>query len=127
MNKRPSNTASQSAPTQGYSSTNQLPLFSNADCPTVGKFQGTNNPRLLRIIDALTASSISRERLDSVAGCSNGPEHISQLRLRGLEIPCENMPCIDRDGRPSHFGLYRLTDNDRLLIEAWKAEVANGG
>ncbi len=30
-----------------------------------------------------------REELDRIAGSSNGPETISSLRSRGLEIPCE--------------------------------------
>ena len=60
----------------------------NAEQGTAGQgkreFTGTDNPRHLRALTALLRRPVSREQLDSIAGCSNGPALISDLRDRGL-------------------------------------------
>lgn len=65
------------------------------------KFSGTDNPRFLRAIHALLVRPIPREQLDRVAGCSNGPALIAELRDLGLGkdgLPCTMVPDRDRDG-----------------------------
>lgn len=90
-------------------------------------FLGTNNPRHLRAIHALWVSPQPRESIDSRAGCSNGPELIAELRRRGLTIPCQRTPCVDRDGFIVERGIYYLTSRDKRLIRFWKAQRQNGG
>lgn len=91
-----------------------------------GKFTGTDNPRHLRAIAALMRRPISREELDSVAGCSNGPELIAELRRRGLDkddcLPCDRIKFIDRDGNICRPGVYSLTEKGRRLIHTWMAQ-----
>ena len=58
-NARPTN-GKTSAPKQG-------------DPKSTAAFLGTNNPRHLRVIQAVTVRPMPREELDRVAGCSNGP------------------------------------------------------
>lgn len=82
-------------------------------------FLGTENPRHLRVIMALLVSPRPREAVDRVAGCSNGPALISDIRDLGVEIPCSKTPCIDRDGFEVKRGIYHLTDHDKRLIRAW--------
>lgn len=89
---------------------------------TVKGFQGTDNPRHLRVLQAMLTRPIPRETLDKVAGCSNGPELIAELRRRGLEIPCERIHFIDRDGKPCRPGVYSLLSTDRALIYRWMAQ-----
>lgn len=60
------------------------------------KFIGTDNPRHLRVLQALLVRPMPREQLGKVAGCSNGPDLIAELRRRGLEVPCERIKFIDR-------------------------------
>lgn len=104
----------------------QADLFEH-DSP-VGKFKGTNNPRHLRVIDALLFRAISREELDKIAGCSNVPELIAELKRRGLELPCSRFEIVDRDGRRCRPGRYCLTDNDRKLLRNWREiSVAQNG
>jgi hypothetical protein len=90
------------------------------------KFTGTENPRHLRAIAALMSRPISREELDSIAGCSNGPELVAELRRRGLDkddcLPCERIKFIDRDGNICRPGVYSLTEKGRRLIYAWMAQ-----
>lgn len=86
---------------------------------TTGKFAGTDNPRHLRAIPALLTRSQRREHLDSVAGCSNSPELVAELRRRGLDVPCDRVPDFDRDGKPIRRGVYYLTKSDRRKIYAW--------
>jgi hypothetical protein len=62
-------------------------------------FAGTDNPRHLRIINALQVRPRPREDVDRISGASNGPELVAELRRRGLDIPCNRTPCIDKDGR----------------------------
>ncbi|MBI3284499.1 MAG: hypothetical protein HYZ65_06565 [Burkholderiales bacterium] len=84
------------------------------------KFTGTDNPRHLRVIHALLIRTRKREEIDRIAGASNGPELIAELRRRGLHIPCVNTPAIDRDGRPIKYGAYSLTEDDRRKIKIWQ-------
>lgn len=79
----------------------------------------TDNPRHLRAIRLLMIRPVKREELDKVAGCSNGPELVAELRRRGLEIPCTRVLCLDRDGRECRPGIYHLTDKDRRIIAKW--------
>lgn len=95
--------------------------------PSKRKFAGTDNPRHLRLIYAVLVRSRRREDVDSIAGCSNGPELVADLRRRGLELPCERIQFIDRDGRPCRPGVYSLTAKDRRLIHAWLAKRGKGG
>lgn len=86
-----------------------------------GKFNGTENPRHLRALAALLRRPMPREHLDREAGCSNGPDLVCELRNRGLSIPCDRAPVIDRDGRQVQRGIYRLTTTDRRKVHHWLA------
>ena len=68
-----------------------------------------------------------RESLDRVAGASNGPELVAELRRRGLEVPCERIRFIDRDGYLCRPGVYSFTAADRRKFYAWLAKSRNGG
>ena len=83
------------------------------------QFTGTDNPRHLRAIRLLMIHPVKREELDNVAGCSNGPELVAELRRRGLEIPCTRIARLDRDGRECRPGIYHLTDKDRRILAKW--------
>lgn len=83
------------------------------------KFFGTENPRHMRVILALLKRSMRREDVDRIAGCSNGPDLVSELRHRGLEIPCTRIDAFDRDGRPCRPGVYSLTSTDRRKVYGW--------
>lgn len=85
------------------------------------KFLGTENPRHLRALSVLLKRPVSRENLDSIAGCSNGPELVAELRRRGLwdDLLCERIAFIDRDGRPCRPGTYFLTAKGRRLVLNW--------
>ena len=87
----------------------------------IGKFSGTENPRHLRALAALLRRPMPREHLDREAGCSNGPDLIAELRHRGLSLPCDRAPIIDRDGRDVQRGIYRLTSTDRRKLHRWLA------
>ncbi|CAH1903702.1 hypothetical protein NTGHW29_140077 [Candidatus Nitrotoga sp. HW29] len=87
--------------------------------PPNTKFTGTDNPRHLRAIQALMTRPQRREHLDMIAGCSNTPELIAELRRRGLHVPCERVPDIDRDGRTIKRGVYHFVESDRRKVNAW--------
>ena len=63
------------------------PNNGNPSAPDKRKFNGTENPRHLRVIMALLVSPRTRETIDRVAGASNGPELMAELRRRGLDAP----------------------------------------
>lgn len=63
----------------------------SANSNTQNKFTGTDNPRHFRAIHALLTRPQRREHLDAVAGCSNSPELVAELRRRGLDVPCERV------------------------------------
>jgi hypothetical protein len=85
----------------------------------VRQFAGTDNPRHLRVIHALMFRPRKREEIDSIAGASNGPELIAELRRRGMRVHCRRTPGIDRDGYPVKFGIYELDDDDRRAVNVW--------
>ena len=83
------------------------------------KFIGTDNPRHLRVIHALLIRPRKREEIDRIAGASNGPELMAELRRRGLSKKARLAPGIDRDGYAIKFGVYEFDDEDRRKLNAW--------
>lgn len=90
------------------------------DAGKQSQFTGTTNRRHLRVIVALTHRMRTREEVDRIAGASNGPEVIAELRRRGLDLPCTRVPCIDRDGFEVKRGIYSLSSADLARIRAWR-------
>lgn len=86
---------------------------------STAQFSGTDNPRHLRVIHSLMLRARKREEIDHIAGASNGPELIAELRRRGLRAACQRTPGVDRDGKPVKFGIYYLDDADRRAVNAW--------
>lgn len=86
---------------------------------TKAKPFNTKNPRHLRLLAALLVSPRPREHLDAIAGCSNAPDEVMQLRRKGLEIPCQRVKRIDIDGFVCLPGIYSLTPKDRATISAF--------
>ncbi len=97
------------------------PTKAESSAPNKRKFTGTDNPRQLRAITVLLRRPVPRHQLDSVAGCTNSPELVAELRRKGLELPCERIKFIDRDGYPCRPGVYSLTSADRRMVRAWLA------
>ncbi len=97
-----------------------------SSAPNRPKFNGTDNPRQLRALSVLLRRPVPREQLDSLAGASNSPELVAELRRRGLDVPCERIRFIDRDGKPCRPGVYSLTTKDRRMIYAWLARMRKG-
>ncbi len=93
----------------------------NTDSIRAARFTGTDNPRHLRTIQALMTRPITREHIDQIAGCSNGPELIAELRRRGLEVPCARTKKKDRDLFDCWPGVYHFTQADRRRVLAWLA------
>ena len=81
-----------------------------------GQFQGTDNPRALRLLRALLKQPLTRESADTVTGASNGPEEVRKLRERGLELPCYRLGVHDRDNCWVYRGLYALSHRDRPQV-----------
>ena len=94
---------------------------------TPAVFTGTDNPRHLRVIQALMTRPLPREQLDDVAGCSNGPELVAELRRRGLELECTRTKKKDRDLFDCWPGVYHFTQQDRRRVIQWLAKRKAGG
>ena len=103
------------------------PSKENPSAPIKREFTGTDNPRHLRAITALLRRPLPRENLDTVAGCSNGPELVAELRRRGLDVPCKRINFVDRDGFICRPGVYFLTLADRRKLHQWQVRRMNGG
>lgn len=62
---------------------------------------------------------ISRERLDDIAGASNSPQIVSELRRRLLGnegLLCRKVDVVDRDGKTCKAGRYFLSDEGFALV-----------
>ena len=106
------------------------PAKAEQSAPNKRDFTGTDNPRHLRALTVLLRRPVSREELDHIVGCSNGPELVAELRRRGLgkeHLPCERIRFIDRDGYTCRPGVYSLTLAGRRMIYAWMAKRRSGG
>ena len=104
---------------KGFQNTKQTKQH-NTNLPA--HFAGTDNPRHLRVIQALMTRPLPREQLDSVAGASNGPELVAELRRRGLELPCTRTKKKDRDLFDCWPGVYHFTQQDRRRVYRWLAK-----
>ena len=82
-------------------------------------FTGTDNPRHLRVIQAAMTRPLPHEQLDQIAGSSNGPDLVAELRRRGLEMPCTRAKRIDRDLFDCWPGVYHFTQQDRRRVNLW--------
>ena len=102
------------------------PLNKKDQRPEQAKFS-TDYPRHLRAIAALLRRPMPRESLDKEAGCSNSPELVAELRRRGLDVPCERIKFIDRDGHPCRPGVYRVTESDQRKLNRWLVSRQKGG
>jgi hypothetical protein len=94
--------------------------------PNPSKFTGTENLHHLRVIQALMTRPMPREQLDRVAGASNGPELIAELRRRWLEVPRTRTKKKDSDFFDCWPGVYSLTQQDRRKILDWKNKRTGG-
>ena len=95
--------------------------------PSKRNFTGTDNPRQLRFLFAAMVRPRRREDVDSIAGCSNGPELVAELRRRSLEVPCKRIRFINRDGYPCQPGVDSFTASDRRMIYTWLVKCRKGG
>lgn len=98
----------------------------NAAASKKAVFIGTDNPRQLRAIQALLTRPTTREQLDQIAGCANGPDLISNIRDlfsdglgRDKHLHCERITFIDRDDKPCHPGVYSFAATGRRMVNAW--------
>ena len=76
--------------------------------------------REARLIRALLQRPHMREELDRIAGVSNGPDLIMNVKNTvGLMINCERLSFIDRDGRRCRPGRYTLELQSRGAAMRW--------
>lgn len=101
---------------------------------TTPKFIGTDNPRYLRAIQALLTRPTTRQQIDDIAGCANGPDLIAQIRElfsdgHGIDkhLTCERIHFIDRDGKPCRPGVYSFGSTGRRMVIQWLAKRKTGG
>lgn len=86
-------------------------------------------PRQTRVMEALlqTDNWISRESVDRIAGASNGPQVILELRRKvtgydGIEM--QKADATDRDGKACKPGRYRLSTQGRQRAAEWLGKEA---
>ena len=83
-------------------------------------FKGVKNPRQVRALTALAYRDyVSRENLDKLAGCTNSPDLVARLRMKGIDIQMREVQTKDRDGRSCWFGEYFLIHDAKIAIREW--------
>lgn len=70
--------------------------------------QANCTPREWRAYQALSRGPVWREDLDRAAGSTNSPDVVMRLRGKGLNIWCERVKRLDRDGNTCRPGRYHL-------------------
>lgn len=81
-------------------------------------------PRAFRLMLALLNAPRSREECDRLAPASNSPHYIGQLRQRfKLDLPCERVSFVTKDGVLSWYGRYHATPADKAKMREYLANV----
>lgn len=81
------------------------------------------NPRLIRLAAILAAGPITRDQADIIAPASNGPHYVRELRRKlGIELECDRVPFVTKDGAPSWYGRYTPTRKERAQLQAFVIE-----
>jgi len=78
--------------------------------------------RMIRLVHALLRGPVTREDADRIAGCSNSPDLIADIRRLGLgrkHLVCTLFTVIDRDGKVSRPGRYSLTPDGHAMLTEW--------
>ena len=89
-----------------------------APATTAKRLRQYITPRHRRLIVALLIGPLPRETADRVAGASNSPHHVGELRDKfHLNIQTERVEKIDRDGNKTRPGIYHLEADSRELAE----------
>jgi len=103
----------------------------SADSKTETTKLGRLTPRQQRLLDALLKAEgwISRESVDRIAGASNGPQIVLEVRKKvtghdGIEM--NQVSAIDRDGKPCKPGRYRLSAAGRERATKFLATLNPG-
>lgn len=93
---------------------------SDQDITIAYDFKGTKSPRRIRTLIALVYRDyVSRENLDRLAGCSNSPDLVFQMKRAGLPIQTREVKAKDRDGRKTHYADYYLTPAIKAKAKEW--------
>lgn len=100
-----------------------------APATTAKRLAHHTTPRHRRLIQALLIGPLHREDADRVAGASNSPHYIGELRETfELSIITERIERIDRDGCKTRPGIYHLAPGSRQrareLLEDWQSRGA---
>lgn len=96
-----------------------------SSAPKQRKFKLT--PRQRRLCEEFaTGRKLWREDVDRIAGASNGPNVMSQLKRKGLKWQCDHIKKIDCDGEPCEPGLYSIVGSGWETLRAWGFEVKYG-
>lgn len=117
MKKRPT-------PTNGKTSALDSADSTDSRMPDVGAVAAVQprvNQRQRRALDALWLhpNGVMREELDRMAGCSNAPQLVRDLKDKGADITCEIVEVFDRDGNRCRSGRYALSVAGRAMLAAW--------
>lgn len=75
---------------------------------------------LLRILGQNTETP--RRIIEPAIGSAYCPNEVRFLRGIGFEIPCREVKSINRYGKPTRYGLYRLTPADSVLAAKYLKE-----
>jgi hypothetical protein len=104
-----------------------------AGCDSVAPQDGSAfsylSPRLKRLLALLAKREwVWREEVDRLAGVSNGPELVRQLRgILGQEgVEMQRVRSLDRDGCVCRPGRYKLTELGRESVARLGLSVAEG-
>ena len=74
-------------------------------------------PRQQRALAPLWAGPKLCEVIDWSTGCSNGPQLIKDLLAKGIEIRCDLIESLDRDGTSCKPSRYELTNRGREKLD----------
>lgn len=80
------------------------------------------SPRWRRAFKMLLQAPCTSMTISIGAGVSNVTALIFAMRCKGLQIPCEMVELLNRDGDTCRAGKYSLSQSDRKKVRSWLEE-----
>jgi len=108
-------TQKQESPVPLQAGRGSIPNYSANTDSTKPSSRRPLSPRNQRLLNALLRGPQSSRDLIDIIPANNPAQYVSTLRkCLGFQIPMEEVRFITKDGKASWYGIYHLTDADRI-------------
>jgi len=85
-----------------------------------------NSPIIQSLAYELLKGPISTPDIRRKCGCSNAADQVMKLRHMDVDILETDVPCVNRYGQETYYGLYHATPAGIRVLAKWAKKQAKG-